>query len=114
MRGPFWKQGTRTALPPRPSRDFCFSGTDKTARGPCDRKRSYFWKGRPRATAHRRTRPAAARRRRPRKGPRSGPQLELARLVQQQPTLGLDEIAIGRMGEAADAVRGDHPVAGND
>src|SRR4051812_26970054 len=97
--------GKRTGPALRFSTD-SFSKNLRAARDRSDTTRSYCATGRPRATAHRRTRRAA---------PRSGRQLERvrARLVHQQPPFRLQGKSAGRMREAADAVRGDDAVARN-
>src|SRR6185503_20907534 len=84
------------------------SGTGRAARGRAGRRKACFSTARPRATARRQTNPAAEW--------RSRPEMEgvRARLVHQQPALDLDEVAVGGVRKAADAVGADHAVAGND
>src|SRR5262245_15378443 len=98
-------QKRRTDRLRRLSPDPC-RGISRAARGPRDTRRWYCARARPRATARRRTRRAARRLRRQHERVPGG-------LVHEEPTLHLQEIAPGRVAEAADAVGGDDAMARN-
>src|SRR6185503_6410375 len=83
-----------------------FSKTPRVAPSRAGTRRACSSTARPPATTHRQTNRAA---------PSSGLEFERVRaaLVHQKPTLDLQQVAAARVGETADAARGDHAVAGD-
>src|SRR5687767_15473204 len=79
------------------------------ASGPSGTRKWCCAKDRPRATTRRRTRRAGRRSFRPLRA-----QLERGSLVREEPTLHLQQVAAARVAEAAQAVRGDDAMAGDD
>src|SRR5688572_6507493 len=98
----------RTDRPRRFSRGPCLQ-MRPVASGPSGTRKWCCAKGRLRATTRRRTRRAGRRSFRPLRA-----QLERGSLVCEEPTLHLQQVAAGRVAEAAQAVRGDDAMAGDD